>query len=85
MDVGIRELKQRLSHYLDLAQRGETIRVTDRGVPKAVLSPVLSTGELERGIDEGWVDPATRAGLEPVRRTKGTRLVRDVLSEDRDA
>ncbi len=31
MHMGVRELKQRLSEYLDRAERGEIIRVTDRG------------------------------------------------------
>jgi len=35
MDVGVHELKQHLSEYLERAARGEAIRVTDRGVPKA--------------------------------------------------
>ena len=39
-DVGIRELKQRLSEYLDRAEGGEVLRVTDRGRPKAQLGPV---------------------------------------------
>ena len=40
MEVGIRELKQHLSEYLDRAERGEVVTVTDRGVPKAVLGPL---------------------------------------------
>jgi prevent-host-death family protein len=31
MDVGIRELKQHLSEYVDRVERGEVIRITDRG------------------------------------------------------
>ncbi|MFM2115251.1 MAG: Antitoxin Phd YefM, type toxin-antitoxin system, partial [Actinomycetota bacterium] len=46
MDVGIRELKQRLSEILELVAKGETVRVTDRGVPKAVLSPAISADRL---------------------------------------
>jgi prevent-host-death family protein len=37
MDVGVRTLKQHVSEYLERAARGETIRVTDRGQPKAIL------------------------------------------------
>jgi len=36
----VRELKQKLSEYLDRAERGEVLRVTDRGRPKAVLGPL---------------------------------------------
>ena len=39
-DVSVRELKAQLSRYLERAARGELIRVTERGRPKAIL-PVL--------------------------------------------
>lgn len=84
MDVGIRELKQHLSEYLDRAHRGETIRVTDRGVPKVVISPIHRVGGVDRGIDEGWIRAPKTSGLAPVPRAKGRRLVRDVLAEDRE-
>lgn len=35
--VGIRELKNRLTHYLDSVKNGERVVVTDRGRPVAVL------------------------------------------------
>lgn len=38
--VGIRELKARLSEYLNLARRGRRIVVTDRGREIAALGPV---------------------------------------------
>src|SRR5659263_291221 len=53
MDVGVRELKQKLSEYLDRAAGGELIRVTDRGVPKAVLGPIPGQDRIEQGIHEG--------------------------------
>ncbi|HSH11026.1 MAG TPA: type II toxin-antitoxin system prevent-host-death family antitoxin, partial [Ilumatobacter sp.] len=53
MDVGVRELKQHLSEYLARAERGEVIRVTDRGRPKALLMPVPGGDPLQRGVDEG--------------------------------
>ncbi len=84
MDVGIRELKQRLSEIIDLVASGETIRVTDRGVPKAVLSPAPSSDPLASGVAEGWIKPASRRG--PIGRgprLKSERRVLDVLTEDR--
>jgi prevent-host-death family protein len=83
-DVGIRELKQRLSAYLSRAERGEVIRITERGRPKAILGPLPGRDRLEEGIAEGWVRPPTREGLRPVRRWRGTRPVLDVLAEDRE-
>lgn len=38
--VGIRELRQNLSKYLRRVARGETLRVSDRGRPVAVLAPL---------------------------------------------
>jgi prevent-host-death family protein len=82
-DVGIRELKQRLSEYLDRAERGETLRVTDRGRPKAVLGPVPGRVRIEDGIRAGWITPGTGSPLRPVTRSKASRRVLDVLLEDR--
>jgi len=38
--VGVRELREQLSAYLDRARNGETIEVTDRGTPIAMLVPI---------------------------------------------
>jgi prevent-host-death family protein len=84
MDVGVRELKQRLSAYLERAARGETIRVTDRGVPRAILGPVPGAARLEDGIAQGWiaapktVTPATR-----LKRARATVRSEEALAEDR--
>ncbi len=82
-DVGVRELKQRLSQYLDRAERGEVLRVTDRGRPKAVLGPVPGRARIEDGVGAGWITPGTGSPLGPVHRAKATRRTLDVLAEDR--
>ena len=82
-DVGIRELKQRLSEYLDRAERGEVLRVTDRGRPKAVLGPVPGRVRIEDGIRAGWITPGTGSPLGPAHRSKASRRVLEVLAEDR--
>jgi prevent-host-death family protein len=82
-DVGIRELKQHLSEYLDRAERGEVLRVTDRGRPKAVIGPVPGRARIEDGIRAGWITPGTGSPLGPARRSKASRRVLDVLAEDR--
>lgn len=38
--VGVRELKNRLSHVLRRVSEGERVTITDRGRPVAVLTPV---------------------------------------------
>jgi prevent-host-death family protein len=83
MDVGVRELKQRLSEYLDRAERGEIIRVTERGRPKAVLGPLPGRLRLEEGISEGWITPPSGQPLDPVKRVRAARTVADALAEDR--
>lgn len=83
MDVGVRELKQHLSEYLDRAANGEIIRVTDRGCPKAYLGPITDDGWLGRGVDEGWIRPPQRSGLRAARRFTAERRSNDVLAEDR--
>lgn len=85
MDVGVRELKARLSEYLDLAARGEVVRVTERGRPKAMLVPIPGRVRVDDGVAEGWVTPPTRRGLGPARRAASARSVAEVLSEDRGA
>ena len=82
-DVGVRELKQRLSEYLDRAERGELVRVTDRGRPKALLGPLPGREHIEEGVTEGWIVRGSGAGLGETRRWKGRRRVLDELAEDR--
>ena len=83
IEVGIRELKSHLSQYLERAARGEIVRVTDRGRPKAVLGPVLGPSRVEDGIRSGWITPGSGAMGASPRRALPRRRVDDVLSEDR--
>jgi prevent-host-death family protein len=43
--VGVRELRQNLSVYLRRVRRGESLEVTERGEPVAVLQPTSSAGD----------------------------------------
>ncbi len=81
-DVGVRELKQQLSEYLDRAERGDVLRVTDRGRPKAVLGPLPGQARIREGVAEGWITAGSGQGLRDVRWT-ARHSVLDVLSEDR--
>jgi prevent-host-death family protein len=60
--VGVRELRQNLSVYLDRVKAGETLEVTEHGRPVAQLSPqpALSMTVIERLIAEGRATPPTR-------------------------
>lgn len=57
--VGIRELRQKASELLRRVEAGETIEVTDRGRPVALLTPFPAGGQLERLRAAGEVIPAT--------------------------
>jgi prevent-host-death family protein len=84
MEVGVRELKQKLSSYLDAAERGDEVIVTERGRPKVRIVPVSDRGSLQRGVDEGWIRPARRdATVGNAVRHPSTRRTADVLDEDR--
>jgi prevent-host-death family protein len=56
--VGVRELRQRASELLRRVEAGETIEVTDRGRPVAVLAPLPEAEPLERLRAAGDVIPA---------------------------
>lgn len=61
--IGIRELRQHASVYVDLAERGYTVDITNRGRLVAQLVPVREPDSpLERLIAAGIVEPAEEAG-----------------------
>jgi len=59
VSVGVRELRQRASSLLRLVENGETVEVTDRGRPVALLTPIPEGSPLERMRAAGDIEPAT--------------------------
>jgi prevent-host-death family protein len=57
--VGVRELRLSASELLRRVERGETIEITDRGRPVAMLTPLPAGGPLNRLLASGQVDEAT--------------------------
>lgn len=57
--VGVTELKNRLSYYLRLVRRGETIEVRDRSIPAAILTGL----PVERAASPGLLDRLERDGI----------------------
>ena len=59
--MGVRELRQNLSKYLERIKRGERLEVTEHGRPVAVLAPLPpAEGALARLVAAGRVKPHTR-------------------------
>ncbi|MFC4000097.1 type II toxin-antitoxin system Phd/YefM family antitoxin [Prauserella oleivorans] len=58
MGVGVRALRDGLSHYLAEVRSGRTVTVTDHGKPVARIVPVEQPTALERLIAEGRVTRA---------------------------
>ncbi len=86
--VNVRELKSRLSHYLRLTKAGQSVVITQRGVP---VGRIVPTG----APMEDRLDALARTGLlqwnrrrlpsvTRVARTSGSRTVAELLVEDRE-
>jgi antitoxin (DNA-binding transcriptional repressor) of toxin-antitoxin stability system len=86
--VGVRELRQNLSVYLERIALGETLQVTDRGRAVAILAPLPKTvSVLERLRLEGHATAAAGDLLTIMRpltgRTsrRGSRALRRVRAD----
>lgn len=61
--MGIRELRQRASELIRLVEAGESVEVTDRGRPVAMLVPIPGDeSPMERLRRQGDVIPAAIVG-----------------------
>lgn len=84
----VTDLKNRLSHYLRLVARGETVTVLDRGRPVAQITPPgEASDELQRLAQAGLArlptrKPARDLWTRPLAKSKA--LVTVALREDRD-
>ncbi len=83
--VGVRDLKNNLSRYLDRVQQGEEFIVTEHGKPVARLSAVdEATDRLAALVASGAVrPPTTRQRQRPSRRIKAKGSVSDLVAEQR--
>lgn len=85
VEVGVRDLKNNLSRYLDRVQDGEEVIVTDRGRPVARLSSLDQPADrLADLIAAGVVRPARRARRKPpARRIEPKGSVSELVAEQR--
>jgi len=89
--VGVRELRQNLSIYLDRVKDGERLVVTEHGHPVAELTPLAPASmlTLERMIAEGRARPAkgnvaSLGSPTALDRRPGSRTVSEELLAMRD-
>ena len=80
--VSVRELKNKLSHYLNCASQGERVTITRRGkIIGVLLSPDQAPARkktIEELVEEGFL---LRSGGKPQGATKPIRLPGKPLSE----
>jgi prevent-host-death family protein len=82
--VGVRALKNNLSHYLERVRDGEQVVVTDRGRPIARLVGIeASTDRLADLIEAGLVQPARRSRQKLPKRVRSEGLVSDLVAQQR--
>ncbi len=88
LNVGVRELKTRLSEYLRQVKAGRTIVITEHGktVGRIVPAPSSLDERLQAMVKAGlaqWNGHKLKP-MKPVARTRGPRTVSDLLIEDRE-
>jgi prevent-host-death family protein len=93
IEVGVRALKNQLSHFLKRVKAGERIVITERGIPIAELYPagtvpdLASMSKLDWLVARGLVRPRLRDG-DPLREWPDIRLppgtAQQLIDEDRD-
>lgn len=94
--IGVRELRQNASRYLERVKHGESIKVTERGVPIAVLGPVpvVKKTRIEELIEQGilipgegnvgeWLAAHPPEPMDPNYDGPSTAQILDELREDR--
>ena len=87
MTVGVRELKNKLSHYLQMVRRGERIAVTDRGTVIAYVLPAANAPEYEGLVRLIKEERASWGGGKPAGSKKPSAVkgkpVSEVILEER--
>jgi prevent-host-death family protein len=87
VDVGVRDLKAKLSEYLARVEQGETVNVTSRGRRVAQIVPAVGETAIERGLREGWLTQKVDrppAKVVPVEPAPGTPTSEELFRQDRE-
>ena len=84
--VGIRALKQNASKVVARARAGESITITDRGRPVAVLGPIRQS-RIDVMVEAGLATLPVRDIKDippPATRAAGQRPLSEIIDEDRE-
>jgi prevent-host-death family protein len=86
--VGIRQLKEQLSHYVEQVKTGATVVITERGKPVGRIVPFASSLEdrlqqLAQAHLLAW-SGRKLGSAPPAVQIRGTRTVADLLLENRE-
>jgi prevent-host-death family protein len=88
VQVGVRELKSRLSHYLRQVKAGQSVVITERGRPVGRIVPVSQTLDerLEAMVQVGLIQWSGKklAPMPPVACVHGDGSVAGLLVEERE-
>ena len=88
--VDVEEFSRNTDLYVQLANAGETVEITEAGVPVAKLTPVPVPGQrtvaFQEMVDAGLVIPAESElrDIEPLPATPGEKPLSQLLQEMRD-
>lgn len=83
MEVGVRELRNNLSRYLDRVREGEEVVVTERGRAIARVLPLGTERVLDRLIAAGVVSPARQPKQRAGRPITARGTVSDLVADQR--
>ena len=88
LTVGIRQLKEQLSHYLDQVKAGSTVVITERGAPVGQIVPMAPS--LEERLQQlaqanllAWSGRKLGSASPAAGRTQDAKTVAELLLEDR--
>ena len=86
--VGIRQLKEQLSHFVEEVKMGATVVITDRGRPVGRIVPMQSSldDQLQQLAQAHLLSWSGRrlGSAPPAVRVRGAKTVADLLLEDRE-
>lgn len=83
-EVGVRDLKNNLSRYLERVRDGEEVVVTDHGRPVARLSPIeTSTRGLAALIEAGLAQPPKTDRRTLPKLITASGIVSDLVADQR--